>query len=298
MAGSLPAGCRDAAWFSSEAKTRGLRARTTVTIAREGEELVGKIWFLDGGAGDEAREVRSPTCDAVADTLVLIAEVHERPSSGPMPASAVLSVPPPATGASATPSIDPSPTSAGMAALPHEPPPMPSAIRPLSVGIAVAADSAVAPGFALGGAVFGRFTPRSSLLATGGWATLSVGYLAGSTDVAGVHVSHRRWLGQLAIVPYAWPVSPSTRVGLAIDVAFARLGVEAEVPAARDDVRSMWGVGVGPRLLTLFGPMSVEVGAGLVVPISRRRFVLPDREEPVFRLPPAAFGGFLALGSR
>lgn len=260
----------------SAARVRSLE----IAIARDGDVYTGVLRVREADGATSERDVRaddatdpaSETCAGVFSALALVTALTI--DSGPPPPK-----PPPAE-------VLP----------PPDPPPAPG--RPWRAG-AIAEGGAfvsMAPGPAFGGGASFELLPPLD----GAPIALRLGVVAAASvraDTSTGSADFQWFAARLGVGLFSLSIGPVTaRPTVGLDAGIAR-GVGSEIAVEREKIRAWFDVSAGLRLQLRATPwLDVELAGGVLVPITRDRWVF-DTPEVVLHETPAA-GGYATFGLR
>jgi hypothetical protein len=302
---SAPAECPDDAAFRSavrerasgnwEARPGELARRITVSVAKQGEQYVAAIVFLNGEGATVTRNLTGRVCAVVVDGIALVtalaiqSRVEEALArSDPEPAE-----PPPAAVAVVKPAVAqhaPAPAAKSAA--------KPSSVTRFRFGAAARVASGTAPAASFGPTLFGAVElgrARLGLSAGGLWS--------GSATANGVSAKYLRLSGRLDGCPYAFGTTTLAFEPCAFFEAGALHGA-GEPSAGLSTTSGGWSPWLVPgvllRLVAGFDPLVVELELGGGPPLVRERFgrVVDGQEQTTFRVPPFVVDAALGIGFR
>lgn len=302
------AGCPTAGEFNAQVfrrtssarlATGGDTARTFIVgIERRGNTLTGSLVIRQADGTSESREVRGPDCSEVATVLALATALAIDPKASlaaePMPELAATPEPPP-------PPLLPPQSKPGTLgeATPPSPDEEDGTPAPWLFAVGPGVEAAVAPRVAFGGALGVAFRPSSpgAISAAG----LELAYLATGTHHVGTASSTFDFIyarPSLCSVALRWQAESGIAPCLASELG-AVTGSGTNVPYGSTRTRVWATVDVGLRLFqTLGARWFIEAEGGVVLPITRYRYVFLDPSTPVYSVPSAASAAWLRVGAR
>jgi hypothetical protein len=299
--------------------------RLGVRLTRVGNKVRGQLRLMDAPGDADTRTVDGATCDEVVEVLSLTAALAlawkppPRPAAPPRPAptpvaprgtstgskpgtasASASGATSPATSAPATPEAEVTPT-------PPEPPPPPPAppsdvltVKPppavdpslrryrVALGARGVAAGVMSPSVSFGGALDLRF---GKLDADGTGPSLGVSFMYVPNDFLRTADDARVRLMALAVTGCpGWSTGRVASIELCAQVIGG--GLEASglgVTNPQSATRSWWSVGALLRVAArLGGGFSLELDAGLSVPLVERRFIFTTPERTVGETPTVA----------
>jgi hypothetical protein len=269
-----------------EAFYQGIRARTdAVRLAAEGEnarriivhlapapgKIEGELRLLDA-QGETVRRVDGPTCDQVVEALSLTAALAF--DRGPTPAEKPAPVAPRALSAPSTPLA-------------------------FELGARASTSQVVSPYVSLGGEVFVRLTKRTNDAAR---PTLDLGLFHARNDflppASGVVV--RLTTFALTACPTGWSLGGVWRMQPCVVGLGGWLdATDRSVDHPDSSLRSWWSAGGRLRAAASLGlRYTLELEAGVTVPLVRRRFFTGSPDQVVGQTPSVSALGALGISYR
>lgn len=282
---------------SARLATSGDVARTFIVgIERRANGLAGSLVIRQADGTTESRQVVGPECGEVATVLALATALAIDPQASltadPVDVPPVTPEPPP-------PPLKKPESEAGTLGGASPPPSEDDTSARWIVALGPTVEAAIAPRVAFGGTV------ELAWRAPGGGAVSSAGleltYLGTSTYHSGTTASTFNYMyarPSLCSVALRWQAESGIAPCLASELG-AVTGSGTNVPSGSTRTRIWATVDVGLRLFQTLGPQwFVELEGGVVLPITRYRYVFLDPNTPVYSVPSAASLASLRLGAR
>lgn len=300
---SAPADCSSADDFYDGIRLRTDRIRPAtgdeaglgmfVKLVRTDKQVQGELRVVGDRGETDARQVEGATCDEVVQALSLTAALAIDPEARVSP------LPEPA----ATPPGPPPPKAPACAPCP--PPPEPLALPPapeavdsgLEIGAGASILQAVSPYTALGISATGRVVWQHQAGGLGGSVGVSFLHLQsdflGTSEAASVELTGL----SLTVCPIRWTAADRLRFepcATGLGGALTATGRSVTVPETVG--RSWWSLGASVRAAgTVAGSLSLELEAGLGLPLIKRRFVTHTPDRLVGQTPTFSAMGTLGL---
>jgi len=286
-----PVDCVDVAGFFARVGARRPRAVLAregeaaptyrVTIVQEKERVRGSVVADEG----EPRSLVGASCAEVADGLALTVALalDARAESAPPPATPAPAVPPPSsgTGEGERPLVDarPAPSARGF-----------RGAAGIEAAITAMSELSLLPA---PGIFFEAGTADGAERDI--WVRIGAATAGGSIDTGAGRAELRWWVGQLETCPLRVSPAPSVVIRPCLGAEAGVLSAEGSGIGSASDSRTAWVAGraTGTLSLALGAGFFVLARAGVVVPVSRPRFLF-DPGEVLFR--PPAVAPLLGIG--
>jgi len=280
---------------SARLATSGDVARTFIVgIERRASGLAGSLVIRQADGTTESREVVGPGCGEVATVLALATALAIDPQASltaePVDVAPLTPPPPPLKKPDAEAG-----TGGGAGTSPSED----DASAPWIVALGPTVEAAIAPRVAFGGTV--ELAWRAPGVGAVSSAGLELTYLGTSTYHSGATSSTFNYIyarPSLCSVALRWQAESGIAPCLATELG-AVTGSGTDVPFGSTRTRIWATVDVGLRLFqTLGSQWFFELEGGVVLPITRYRYVFLDPNTPVYSVPSAASLASLRVGAR
>ena len=283
---------------SARLATTGDVARTFIVgIERRANGLAGSLVIRQADGTTESREVVGPDCGEVATVLALATALAIDPQAS---LTAAPSDMPPLTPETLPPPLKKPDSEAGTLGGGSSPSPAEeNAPAPWVVALGPTLEAAVAPRVAFGGTA--ELAWRAPGVGAVSSAGLELSYLGTSAYHSGATASTFSYIyarPSLCSVALRWHGESGIAPCLATEVG-AVTGSGTDVPSGSTRTRIWATVDIGLRLFQTLGPQwFVELEGGVVLPITRYRYVFLDPNTPIYSVPSAASLVSLRLGTR
>lgn len=299
------AGCPSADEFNGQVFRRTASARLAtgselartfvVSIERRGNSLVGSLVVRQADGTTESREVAGPECREVAKVLALATALAIDPEASLAPNPEPLKPPP-------TPEPKP-PSKPEKEPEPQEPvpePSEPSGDKPWIAALGPALEGGIAPRPAYGGFVGAGFRAPSGTGALSA-AGIDVTYLRAPTHPVGTARTTFEFVyarPELCTFALRWYRDSGVAPCLSGELG-AVTGRGSDIAYAEKGTRLWASVGLGLNLHQALGTSwFLEADGGVVLPVTRYRFVFHDPTTHVYSVPAVAVNALLRIGAR
>ncbi|MEZ4312636.1 MAG: hypothetical protein R3F14_31820 [Polyangiaceae bacterium] len=271
-------GCPREPWFREQLAHLSVRGEVSVTLGPDPttHEYAGEIDARTPEGAAVHRRITGPSCTTVAESLVVVAQVHLTGKPAP-------TAPPP----DPAPRPRPSAPRAPLSTQPVSKPPV-----HLAAGLSALTDTAVSGTPMFGAAAvtwlsFGDYPLR-------GFA-LSGAYSRADLPLAvPVTVEHLR--ARLDAVPFDLRLTSTTSVGIGAFVSVGNLHVSADIERSTPGGRVFWLTGLGLRARQdLPARIFLQLDADATLALTRRRYEVTGVRGDLFSLP--LFGAAFTLSA-